>query len=320
MKASVSLITYNHAPYIAQAVEGVLRQQTDFDFELVIGEDDSSDGTREIVKEYQAKHPARIRLFLNDRKNVAYVNGKPTGQWNFLNNLRQCRGQYIALLDGDDYWTSPHKLQKQVDFLETHPDCALCFHNVTVRDERDAGRSQLFHSEPMRERYELADLLRGNFMQTCSVVFRAGLFGELPSWILKCPMGDWPLHVLNARHGWIGYLNEVMAVYRMHGGGIWSAQPRLRILSDSLQAAEQIRQCLTGPQQRRLDAGLEGWHREIIKIHGSEGNAQAASQAAREYFKKFRFRARPIKVMRYLLRALAKAPGEKRGITKSERD
>ena len=98
MKASVSLITYNQAAFIAQAIESVLEQQTTFDFELLIGEDDSSDGTRDIVRQYQARYPGRIRLFLNDRKNVVYVNGKPTGLWNFANNIRNTRGEYVALL------------------------------------------------------------------------------------------------------------------------------------------------------------------------------------------------------------------------------
>jgi glycosyltransferase involved in cell wall biosynthesis len=303
MKASVSLITYNHAPFIAQAIESVLMQQTEFEFELLIGEDDSTDGTREIVKSYQAKHPDKIRLLLNDRKNVVYVNGKPTGQWNFVNNIRNTRGQYVALLDGDDYWTSPLKLQKQVAFLETNPDCALCFHNVRILDESDPGRLDLHHAGPMRGRYDLEDLLTGNFMHTCSVVFRARLFDDFPAWIFKCAMGDWPLHVLNAQHGRIGYLDEVMGVYRKHSGGVWSGQERLRILANTLQAAEHIGTCLTPDQRKHLDAGRAHWHREMIELYGSNGDRKAAVRLAASYFKQFLFRTRtePWRVLRRML-------------------
>src|ERR1041384_1572484 len=115
---SVSFITYNHAQYVAQAVDGALMQQTNMPFEIVIGEDMSTDGTREIVKNYQSRYPERIRLLLHDRRNASLANGKPTGNWNFANNIKNCRGRYVALLDGDDYWTSAKKLQKQVDYLE----------------------------------------------------------------------------------------------------------------------------------------------------------------------------------------------------------
>ena len=303
MKASVSLITYNQAPFIAQAIESVLMQQTGFEFELLIGEDDSSDGTRETVRSYQAKHPDRIRVMWNDRKNVVYLDGKPTGQWNFVNNIRNCRGQYVALLDGDDYWTSPLKLQKQVDFLDSNPDCALCFHNVRILDESDPARLDLHHAGPMLGRYELADLMRGNFMHTCSVVFRAGLFGDFPDWIFKCPMGDWPLHVLNARHGKIGYLDDVMAVYRKHSRGFWSGQERLWILANTLKAAGHIRSCVDSESGKGLDEVRALWHRDMIELHLSMGQRGAAIRHAATYFSTFLFRT-PITPWRVIRKTL----------------
>jgi len=294
MKVTVSLITYNHAQFIAQAIESVLMQQTRFDFELLIGEDDSRDGTREIVTGYKARYPDRIRLFLNDRKNVVYVNGKPTGQWNFANNIRNTRGEYVALLDGDDYWTSPLKLQKQVDFLEDNRDCALCFHNVRILDEAEPTRLELHHTTPMRDKYEIEDLLRGNFMHTCSVVFRSGLFEDFPSWFFKCPLGDWPLHVLNAQHGRIGYLDEVMAVYRKHGKGAWSGQSRLQILAESIQTADLIRTGVPPRQKRYLDATVvtwkAEWYEEAIQLCVSGGNHNDAGKFAAAYLKQFPLR------------------------------
>jgi glycosyltransferase involved in cell wall biosynthesis len=292
MKVTVSLITYNHAPFVAQAIESVLMQQTSFDFELLIGEDGSTDGTRQVVTDYQSRYPGRIRLLLHDRKNVVYVNGKPTGRWNFANNLRNSRGEYIALLDGDDYWTSPLKLQKQVDFLEHNRDCALCFHNVRILDEADPGRQALHHTNPMRAKYGLEDLLRGNFMHTCSVMFRSRLFGDFPSWFFKCPMGDWPLHVLNARHGRIGYLDEVMAVYRKHGQGAWSGQSRLRILADTIHSAEVIRTVVSPRQAKCLDEAMASWYKESIELCVSSGNQLEAGKLAAAYLKRFPLRRR----------------------------
>jgi len=290
VKVTVSLITYNHAPFIAQAIESVLMQQTSFDFELLIGEDDSSDGTRQIVTGYQAKYPARIRLFLNDRKNVICVNGKPTGLWNFANNIRNSHGEYIALLDGDDYWASPLKLQKQVDFLEHNRDCALCFHNVRILDEADPGCQELHHPNPMRAKYDIEDVLRGNFLHTCSVVFRSRLLKDLPSWFFKCPMGDWPLHVLNAQHGRIGYLDEVMAVYRKHGQGVWSSQSRLQILAESIQCADLIRTGVSPRQGKYLDEAVGNWYKEAIRLCVSGGNHNEAGKLAATFLRRFPLR------------------------------
>jgi glycosyltransferase involved in cell wall biosynthesis len=287
MKVTASLITYNHAPFIAQAIDSVLAQQTGFDFELLIGEDDSRDGTRQIVTDYLARQPHRIRLFLNDRKKVVYVNGKPTGLWNFANNIRHCRGDYIALLEGDDYWTSPLKLQKQVDFLESNPDCAMCFHNVRVLDDADPAREALHHTQPMRAKYDLEDLLRGNFMHTCSVMFRARLFQDFPRWYFKCPMGDWPLHVLNAQHGRIGYLDEVMAVYRRHANGAWSAQTQVQVLANSIQAARRIRTGLTPAQKTHLDAGVLRWYRDAMDLSILGGDPESTGRFAAGYMRTF---------------------------------
>ena len=228
MKLSVRLITYNHAPPSSpKLIEGVLMQKTNFDFEIVIGEDGSKDGTREIVQQYQAKYPDKIRLLLNDRKNVIYIDGKPTGRWNFMNTLRQCRGQYIALLAGDDYWTSPHKLQKQVDLLDKNPDCAFCFHDVeTLHDDgtRTPGYELIHVRKPW---YELRGIFAGEFYPpTCSVVYRNGLFKDFPDWFTQVPFADFPLHVLNGEHGKIGFLDESLGVYRLHPGGIWSQGQR----------------------------------------------------------------------------------------------
>ena len=226
MKLSVCIPTYDHAKYISQCLDSVVMQETNFAFEILVGEDDSSDGTREICTEYAEKYPDRIRLFLNDRKNVIYIDRRPTGRWNFVNLLTNAKGKYVAILDGDDYWTSPYKLQKQADFLDNNPDCSMCFHDVQIV----SGEGNLITVESPRgkkRRYGLKDLLRGNFIYTCSVMYRRGLFKEFPDWFYKTPLADWPLHILNAQHGDIGYISEVMGAYRLHREGIYSSKGEL---------------------------------------------------------------------------------------------
>jgi len=230
-KVSVCITTYNHEKYIAQALDGALMQLTDFEYDILVGEDDSSDETRIIVKVYAKKYPDKIRLFLNSRENVIYINGRPTGSCNFVNNLMHARGKYIALCDGDDYWTDPHKLQKQVDFLETNPDCPICFHPVFWL-EQDTGQMHVSHygAPGVKPYYTLDDLLEhSNFIPTASVIFRNHLIPTIPDWFVRVPFGDLPLHILNLHysgHDKIGFINEPMAVYRRHSGGVYGGSRR----------------------------------------------------------------------------------------------
>ena len=224
VKVSVCIQTYNHEPFIAQALDSVLTQETDFDYEIILGEDESQDGTREICIEYARRYPDRIRLFLRSRKDVIYVDGRPTGRFNLVENLKAASGDYIALLEGDDYWTDPLKLQKQVEFLGAHPECAICFHGYTVSFE-DGSRPPYVAPPPPKSITSLEDLLVWDFIGTLTVMFRRRATQELPDWYYELPMGDWPLHILNAQHGDIGYIDSVMAVYRVHDAGVlrsWS--------------------------------------------------------------------------------------------------
>jgi glycosyltransferase involved in cell wall biosynthesis len=214
MKVSVMMITYNHEGYIAQAINSVLMQNVDFDYELVIGEDCSTDNTRNIVADFRDRYPDKIRLVLSN-SNVGMIK-------NAIRTLQACQGEYVALLEGDDYWTCTDKLQKQVDFLEGHPECTICFHNAVVVNDSGSQVLRNYCSSTQKEISTLEDLLKADFIPTCSMMFRNGLFGAFPDWIYKLPMGDWPLLVFNAQHGKIGYVNEIMASYRVHATGVYS--------------------------------------------------------------------------------------------------
>lgn len=214
MKLSVCMITYNHEKFIAQAIESVLMQEADFEYELVISEDCSTDSTRAIVEDYHKRYPERIRLLPSD-ENLGMMK-------NSVRALQACQGEYIAFLEGDDYWTAPRKLQAQVDYLDTHPECAVSWHRVMRVYEDGSCEPAVCPSDPHKDVSSLEDLLDTNFLPAGSVVFRNGLLGALPDWYLRLPVGDWPLYLLLAMHGDIGLVDGTMSVYRVHSGGVWS--------------------------------------------------------------------------------------------------
>jgi glycosyltransferase involved in cell wall biosynthesis len=215
MKLSILMITYNHQNYIKQALDSILMQVTNFEYEIVVGEDCSTDNTRKILCEYQLKYPDKIRLLLPDQ-NLGMMK-------NFIQTYQACQGEYIAILEGDDYWTCSNKLQKQVDFLNNNPDFTICFHNANYLWEIDDHPPHgLLCKESQKEVSTLEDLLVENFIPTLTSMFRNRQFGAFPDWFLRMKFGDWPLHILNAEHGKIGYLNESMASYRVHSCGVAS--------------------------------------------------------------------------------------------------
>ena len=261
MKVSVSIITYNHERFIAQAIESALAQEGKFDYEILVGEDQSSDRTRQIVCDFAARYPDRIRLHLHDYpKDYARTNGRR----NFVNNILNARGEYIALLEGDDYWTDPLKLQKQVEFLERHPECCACFHNVRVLDEEAPEPARIFHPAPLKKKFfALSDIVSSHFIPTCSTMFRNGLYPSFPDWFYQTPMGDWPLHVLNAEHGLYGYIDEVMAVYRVHSAGMWSGSNRIKMVQGTIAAAKLIKAYLGGRHSREITRSIERWEQGL---------------------------------------------------------
>jgi glycosyltransferase involved in cell wall biosynthesis len=218
MKVSVLMLAYNHERFIEQAIASVLEQQTDFDYEILIGEDGSSDATGRIVRQLQAAHPEKVRAILRET-NIGM-------QRNFIETYRACRGQYVAFLDGDDFWTSPAKLQKQVDFLDRRPDYALCFHNaLTLSEIADRPECLVVPADVTALTFELHDILIGNPIPSCSLVVRNGLIAKFPEWVDRIQGIDWIFGVLNAQYGKIGYLPECLARYRVHEGGAWSMRP-----------------------------------------------------------------------------------------------
>lgn len=249
-KVSVCIVTYNHEPYITEAIESALCQKTDFPFEIRVGEDDSTDRTREIVRDFDKIH-SKVTGLYRDVKDKIYIDGKPTGRFNFIDNIRNAEGDYIAILEGDDYWIDDTKLQRQVELLEADKAASFCFHRIY--DEDPDGSRQVFPRESRCKKsiYDTADLLEDNFIPTASVMIRNRDF-DLPPWILEVPFADWPMHILNSLTGHAIFLDEVMAVRRNHGRGMWSA------LDDRSQDTRKLKVLCT------LYLNIDAQHREIL--------------------------------------------------------
>lgn len=247
VKVSVAVITYNHADLIEQALESVYRQVADFEIEVVISEDASTDGTREIVQEWSRRYPDRTRLLLSERnlKSNEVVRRA----------FHAARGEFVAMLDGDDYWTSPDKLSAQAAVMDADPRLSVCFHNAHVLG--GSTRFGTLWTDPSLERrLSLADLWEGNPFPTCGSMFRRSCVLELPVWygaLDVMMITDWPLYLLFAEQGDIAFLPEPMGVYRLHADGAYSPHSR----EAKLVATDRL--------YRRVNEGMEGRHDAALR-------------------------------------------------------
>ena len=217
-RVSVLTLSYNHAAYIGECIESVIAQQTSFPIQHIIADDGSDDGTQDIILSYAAKYPHIVPMFQKNRSR---------GTRNIYAMFDMARTEYVALCDGDDYFTDPSKLQSQVDLLDAHPDYALCFHMVRVVYEDGSRPERLYPPEDILPRgirpfYYLVDLIRNNFIQTNAVMYRWRFQNGLPDWFRPdIAPADRYWHLLHAEMGKAGFINKVMSVYRRHKKGVF---------------------------------------------------------------------------------------------------
>jgi len=206
---SICCTTYNHEPYIAEAIEGFLMQETDFPFEILIRDDASTDKTAEIVKKYADRYPQLIKPVF-EQENTFSKGVKPMPQL-----YKIAKGEYIALCEGDDYWTDPLKLQKQVDFLDANKDYVLCGTRF-YQTSRKAPIS-------IAGQYSQKDLLKQNFLGTLTTLFKRELLNKQYFMLLKkVEIGDWPLWIHLLQYGKLKILSDITTYYRIHENGIHS--------------------------------------------------------------------------------------------------
>jgi glycosyltransferase involved in cell wall biosynthesis len=220
---SVCVVTYNHVNYIKQCLDGILNQKIDFDVEILLGDDASTDGTREICVEYARKYPDKIKLFLHHRENNIKIGGKPTGRFNFLYNLYSAQGKYIALCDGDDYWTDAAKLQMQVVFLENNCEYEMCFTNTRIIDDLGNVKHEEFIKGVLKTTYHHKDM--PIWSPALTRVFKNRDFNILNG---KVPGVDDFMLVYQSTLGKIKYFKKITSSYRVHDKGIYSLISRAK--------------------------------------------------------------------------------------------
>ncbi|WP_242133226.1 glycosyltransferase family 2 protein [Aestuariivivens marinum] len=214
---SICCITYNHEKFIEEALEGFLMQETNFEYEILIHDDASTDKTKSIIESYVLKHPEVVfPIFQKENQYSLGVRGI-MARYNFP----RAKGKYVALCEGDDYWTDPLKLQKQVDFMEVNPSYGVCFHNTLQKSEFNHIENFVFPNVIKDTDFLLEDYVLSNITATCSMVFKSEFLKEVPSWFTKLPFGDLgiTLTVMKNSNKKCHVLKDIMAVYRIHEQG-----------------------------------------------------------------------------------------------------
>jgi glycosyltransferase involved in cell wall biosynthesis len=223
----VIMSVYNHELYIAQAIESIIAQKTDFNYRIIIGEDCSTDNTKEIIMRYEKLYPEKI-FPLYREKNIGSL-----GNGHYL--LSTVTSKYVAILEGDDYWTDEYKLQKQVAFLEANPDFSMCFTGVQVVDELGWDKPlDDYFPKIEKDVLTMADFICSfkSVIPTPTILFRNVLPRPLPPFFLKCISGDIFIHFMVADKGKTKYLSDVTAVYRNHSGGITKDKEIILVTDD----------------------------------------------------------------------------------------
>jgi glycosyltransferase involved in cell wall biosynthesis len=219
---SISCITFNQESYIRETIEGFLLQETTFPVEILIHDDASTDATAEIIREYVDMFPSLFKPILRSENQYSQVGFL----FAFL-ELDRAKGEFIALCEGDDFWTDRLKLEKQVRRLSSDKHSSFCFHSVYYKDEGKIAAIKLHKPPyvPLDSCFSTTDLINldSQMISNCSVVFRSHLIKSLPNWVTEAPIGDLPLCLYLSTNGSIAYLDEPMAVYRVSSVGSWTS-------------------------------------------------------------------------------------------------
>lgn len=276
MRISVCIVTYNHEAYIEECVRSVAAQDVDGAIEIVVADDASTDGTATVLAALQREFPDTLRVILRE-KNLG------AGE-NFADTIAQCRGAYVAFLEGDNTWSDPSKLSRQVAMLDAHPNMAFAFHRTRTLtepavppDEETLVPAQ--HYPPVND----ITILFGphNPVPLGSMMVRRPLLAEIRQWTEGLKLGDWPLCMMLACHGTIGYLPREMSRQRMHGGGTWTVRPLHMRLLYGLEMLHRVTGLLEGEARTlalaRRDARLASWAQMVWS--GADEDREAARTA-----------------------------------------
>jgi len=220
-KVSVCIITYNQAEYIERAIKGALRQKVDFPYEIIIGDDGSTDGTQEILLDYKEKYPDLIKLHLHEEH---WEDGIP-GRLNNITNINSAQGKYIAFCDGDDYWICENKLQKQADFMDANPEYSFCFTNVEYvwshLEKKNRELKKLFY--PLRKSRSMSKkefTLRNFPVGASSTFYKASCIKNPPKWFWEIYSADIALQLIAVEQGKCYYFSKLMSIQYKNPGSV----------------------------------------------------------------------------------------------------
>jgi glycosyltransferase involved in cell wall biosynthesis len=254
-------MSYNHERYISDAITSILAQRTDFQYEIVIGDDCSTDETPDIIETYRRSNPETIRILHREKR----LGNKR----NFIDILANCRGEYIALLDGDDYWIDPYKLQKQVDFLEQHPEYVLVTNNAfQVYEEENFAIAHLINKQMIAFDFGTSELMVSNPCITLTVMFKNHLVTEFPAVYFEGTGADRRLFILLSLHGKCRYINDVTGVYRAHSASLTgsraSFEQQLAALQQRVRNAEIWNDYLGGEYSQEVELVRSSTAKNIV--------------------------------------------------------
>ena len=266
---SIIVPTFNHAKFIAQTLDGILMQKTNFSYEILIGDDASKDTNAEIIHTYQQTYPQIIKAFLHTENLGPKEPRELGGKNNVAFLFKQAKAPYIALCEGDDYWTDEYKLQKQIDFLEQNPAYALCHHQMEIIYE-DGSPSTLFNTNNQVDTSSLEYLLGDEswILGTASTVFRNTIQGNFPDWWMQTASGDLGIFILVSQFGKIKYLPQKMGVYRKHHGGMTNIHTPQNIifLENRMKMFENLKPYFAGKYDIILDKTIEKYSIELANL------------------------------------------------------
>lgn len=237
---SISCTTYNHEDYIADALESFLMQKIKFKYEILIHDDASTDRTAEIIKDYEKKYPEIIKPIYQTYNQ--YSKGIKVGKF----NRERAKGKYIAICEGDDFWTDEYKLQKQVEYMELHPDCSMCVHAAyKVNEEKVKYRKQIRPSIGNKI-FSVEEVIDGGggLFATNSIMYPRHLGIDMPSFYNNAPIGDYPLAIYLALQGKVYYIDEFMSAYRIKSKGSWSERMSESTMDERIEHKKKIEKML----------------------------------------------------------------------------
>ena len=280
-KVSIVMITYNQEKFVASAIQSILDQSTTFPFELIISDDNSSDKTQEIITSFYFENTKIIKPKFN-KSNIGVIK-------NFYDAISRCEGEYIAYLDGDDYWTDPFKLQNQVEFLDSHPEFIICFTQTLGIYENSVKADKLRVKTIGNQSFDKSDLYTNCFMQLCSVMHRNITLTDFINQASQLKVGDWPLFTYLAQFGSIRFLDQITSVYRIHEKSVWNSFGELGALQVQTEVLEFFRDSGLFTITKELYDSLFMFYYKMAIFHHEHGENKNANQFLGSCFNLLRY-------------------------------